>query len=144
MSSPLMPLDSTQISPAEQSSNVVLEIIDGLSERIAPLIDTIAEQLGVASEFVFEILIRQAYVTGVTYLLLYIIGAILIYHAIKLWSKVAILPESDEADVVFVKALITTIIGSGLMICFMATIKETMTCLINPEFWALNYILDKL
>ena len=136
--------DSTQVSEvAQETSNQFLTVIDGITERVAPLIDTIAEQLGVASEFVFETLIRQAYVIGITYVIIYIIGAVIIYNAITLWTKA---PKTigEEADVLCSKALVATFLGIVSTVFFMSTIEMTMTCLINPEFWALNYILDKL
>lgn len=149
--------DSTQITleVIQETSNQFLEVVDGITERVAPLIDTIAEQLGVASEFVFETLIMQAYVTGVTYLVVYIIGGIILYNAVKLWKKSVEIPYikdrygdlkawSDERYMVHTKAIITSALGGLSLICFAITIKTTVTVFFNPEFWALNYILDKL
>ena len=138
-------------------SNQVNSVIDNLGSKIKPALDTLSSSMGIATEKVCEVLIRQAFVDGVLYSIGAVIGLILIITSITLFRKATkkgkdgknkydIWNEnygywSDTAcgfTVVYIAILILGI----LMFAF--NIGDALTALINPEYYAFNKIIETI
>ena len=138
-------------------SNQVNSVIDNLGSKIKPALDTLSSSMGIATEKVCEVLIRQAFVDGVLYSIGAVIGLILIIISLTLFRKATekgkdgknkydIWNEnysywSDTAcgfTVVYIAILILGI----LMFAF--NIGDALTALINPEYYAFNKILETI
>lgn len=134
-----------------------------MTEIMQQLIDMLKEM----SPFVWETLIKQAYVGGIIYLvwaLFFLLVAILCWRAVNIinktlvenkkneelnWSrkygeeKVETLDSDQEMNynIMGVIAAIATFISSPLSLGFFMT---ALPRFINPEFYAIRYIIDSL
>jgi multisubunit Na+/H+ antiporter MnhG subunit len=121
------------------------------------LIEQLAKQLNTTVEHLWSVMIRQAsvsaYIDMVTIVVLGITLLLAVYGLHKFysyWSKKE--GETDPMDwrspihavgyLICVSAVIA--VGVGFVICTFTTIPTIITRLINPEYWALTQILERL
>lgn len=116
-----------------------MENLNQLVEQIGPSMEKMAEQLGVASEFLWNVLIKQQYINGIFGIAWCIIGIVilcLLAWSIKKWSK-KLLDES-EGVVILLWVLIAFTGGLALFLGFEAAINH----LVNPEYQAIKDIFE--
>ena len=113
-----------------------------ISGQVIAVIDALAAKLGVAAEYVYPLMIRQAYVEGVISLLRIVLVCVYLYglyRAIK-WLK----EDGWNADLEFVYMLSLVFAGIAA-IAFVAfvpsCIKIAVTAFANPEWYAIQQIL---
>lgn len=111
-----------------------------ITAKIFEYIDAMAAGLGVASTYVFELLVRQQIAEGVALLIAGIIlaagGAWAAVKAFRLFA------EDGDSDVQFIAALGGITAGVASLIGLFALIPPAILHLINPEYYALQAILD--
>jgi hypothetical protein len=110
-------------------------------KELVPLLEKLAEKLGVTVQYIFSVFVRQAFWNGIGDLIQYALLAIGIWvwwrYREKFWPK-----NWDEGKHV-PWGICGAILGIILIIaffCFPTTIKE----FVNPECWALEKIFDSL
>jgi hypothetical protein len=110
-----------------------------MNEHTEVLIRELAAKMGTTVEYLWEVLVRQAYITGsvniffALFMLSAVAAALLVAHKMtKKWKD-----SSDRAMVFLV------IITVGLFFSIGATILlyEGIIALANPEYWALMQVL---
>ncbi len=111
-------------------------------EELAPLLNELALQLGTTVEFLWGVLLRQAQVEvikGITY---WIILIVLITVALKKVNFDFSEPVENEdfPSFLFAGILITTFIIALVM--NVVNIDNILNALLNPEYWALQQILE--
>lgn len=109
-------------------------------EQLTQLLTQLAEKLGTTTEYLWEVLLKQAQValaSNSLFLLMLVIALVGCILAIK-----SLMKERDEdfdkellLPILFVLAFIFT----GLII---ATTHDVLTLSINPEYWALKHVLN--
>lgn len=109
------------------------------------LLSQLAEKLGTTTEYLWAVLIKQAGICiiqdcfFIVISILFIIGYILyVKYFIKNYQK---LYDNDEE---YGHGVITVILGCIAIIAIfviMVGVEEIITCVYNPEYWALNQIL---
>lgn len=111
---------------------------DKLVGKVSEYIDAIAAKLGVAAEHVYDVLIRQQMVDGVTTLISYAVALPLIGLAIKLLYK-----KSDKYDLnVFgILAIIMSCVFIFFFICGFVDCSDAVKKLANPEYYAIKEII---
>lgn len=117
-----------------------------MNDNITKLIETLAAKLGTTAEYLWAVLIRQAPISATTSLILCLVFITLAAVYTKWLIKKA---KDDELDCLdnesnFVIALVgglLSIIGVIVIICLFSDI---ITGYFNPEYWALQKILDQL
>lgn len=113
----------------------MLEELNITIEKIQPLLAELAQNLGVAVEHLWEILIKQQYISGFMALagLIFSIGIlILLLKGFKEWKN----------DVSLVGLMI--LIGFFTILAFFLTLQATLNNFLNPEYQALVDIFKML
>lgn len=107
-----------------------------LGETISSAFSTLATKLGVGVEFVWATLVKQAYVHGITNVILYLTGIAITFGCARWASNLN--KEDPDNDFVVLPFLIALIVGIVTLIGFANTITDTITCLVNPNYWVFN------
>lgn len=120
-----------------------------IGDQINSVVNNLAEKLGVAVDKVYPTLIKQSYIDGIFGIFITIVMIIALILSIKgLIKNVPNMSKEKETTNQFdIKAIVCAIICFisviGSMICFFS-FKDYYTALFNPDWYALNMILDKL
>jgi Mn2+/Fe2+ NRAMP family transporter len=110
-----------------------------MNDKTLELLQALAQKLNVTTEYLWAALIKQAYIEGITILIL---DFIFILIAIKL------IPHTKNKELANTDAemkrigCITLIIGIIIFVLISSAVIPTK--LFNPEFEALSYILKQL
>ena len=121
-----------------------------MNENTAKIIETLAAKLGTTSEYLWGILLRQAPVDatiGLLYIALSLTAAYLLWRAHVKMNK----PQEDssysEYDtndfIVILMTIMATLVGIAL-IASIAYLPMILSGFFNPEYWALNKILEAI
>ena len=110
-----------------------------MNEHTAALIQNLAAKLGTTTEYLWSVLIKQAPINAATDVLQYIAAGFLAYFYYK-WAT------SDKRDYdEFGQMFAALGVGLPLLIILIAIFfcfPNTITALVNPEYWALKEILS--
>jgi hypothetical protein len=105
----------------------------------------VAEKLGTAASNVWAIYVRQALVSGITDIVLYalLLSAIVAWVKALKWAHTNGRFEDCSTDVFYFIGFAATgiLLGITLVAAFFA-ISDTVTALVNPQFWALQKLLE--
>lgn len=114
-------------------------------EQIAPLLEKLAEQLGTTSEYLWAVLLRQAPVNVLVFLihvLLFFVLTVAWIHISKPLAKTV--AGQDWINEAPSAAGLT--VGWGtialLWIWALASFENAIVAALNPEYWALQQVLD--
>jgi len=114
-------------------------------EQIAPVLEKMAEKLGVTCEYLWSVLLKQAPLSGITdiiqYMVLGIVTWIFVKFCIKVHHKIQ---ESDWDEIAY---LLLAFIGIFIAIYWTIIFfhfPETIWAFFNPEYWALKQILKSI
>lgn len=125
-----------------------IELIQDFGSEIKQALTEIAKGLGVAAEHVYEVLVRQQVVIGITGILWPILAVIVLLVLSKLFVKYLAVPalkkqiKSEDLAVIILFAAIFLGIGwVVLLINGIISVVESVGHLINPEYYALKEIL---
>ena len=120
-------------------------------EELAPLLNELAAQLGTTVDFLWGVLLYQAYISAIGHIVLYSIYLVLVpvsFRYVIPWLKLGYDREMKKdrygRSVDLCVAGITTV--GVLLFALTATvigfIPDLITKLMNPEYWALQQILE--
>jgi|ERR1043165_8568521 hypothetical protein len=112
-----------------------------MDNKTAEVIQAIAAKLGTTAEYLWSVLIRQAFVTGVTSSLVVIMAVIGMVVLKKLWSKNPYDPDEFDVFPVRIPIGIAMLVCCGLIFGYS---QEAINAFLNPEFWALDYVVNRL
>ena len=114
-------------------------------KEIAPLLEKLAEKLGVTVEYLWKVLLKQAFISFVTDLIQYALLVIMSVIVWKIAKKVHREIENAVWDEIAYLPLGGVIMGILILwIMVFSCIPTTITALINPEYWALDKILSQI
>lgn len=116
-----------------------MENFNQLIEQIKPAMEKMAEQLGVASEFLWSVLIKQQYIDGIFGIGWCIIGIVtlsLLAWSIKKWGKM-LLEVSDGAVI-----MVWIVIGALGCVAIILGFQSAVNHLVNPEYQAIKDIFE--
>ena len=119
-------------------------------EQLTQLLAQLAEKLGTTTEYLWEVLIRQAYVNSMINIFAIIFTVLLGVALWKVHKWGCEKPKEGYCDTNYEKheiliMLPMIIFGFVFAICFfVSTINfgSTLSGLINPEYWALKQVLS--
>lgn len=115
-------------------------------ETITKYIDQLAQSLNVASEHVYEALIKQAMVSGIAS----IVWAVIFGIATLIVLYVGFMSAKEEFDRygfdhdVFMTLFVTLIATSFVVVPFGLAVENALTALLNPEYWAIKEVLSAI
>jgi TRAP-type C4-dicarboxylate transport system permease small subunit len=124
-------------------------------DELTQLLQQLAGQLGTTVEFLWGVMVRQARVEAIYNIVSLCITTILwiaSYWYIKWtcnvwrkWTEIDKIPEEDER---YLHLVIVGFFGYVILavITFVLIVhtKQTVTQLLNPEYWALKQILEQI
>lgn len=113
-------------------------------KKIMQYIDQLAQSLNVASEHVYEALLKQALVSGIIALvwtaLMLCVTVALIAVIRKAWIRAQEDPYFDDVHAAIVTGIFGVIIF--IVVCFgLYAVEYGLTALLNPEYWAIKEVL---
>ena len=117
--------------------------MNDVSTQINNIINSLAEKLGVAAGKIYPVLIKQAYVEGATNIFWIIIVSMLTILLIKYWIRfmnLEIKKDSESIPIKWIGIIIIIIIS----FVFLPSIKDTITAFMNPDWYVLEMILNKI
>lgn len=116
-------------------------------DKLSELLGQLAIKLGTTVEYLWKVLINQAYITGIVNIILYIllvVSGIVIYKFHRYFDRENDCGRSIYGDSYGDIQIVMVIIATLWAICLLAgiiNIGETVTCFVNPEYWALHEVL---
>lgn len=115
-------------------------------EETVPLLEQLAAQLNTTVEFLWDVLVRQAQVYVISHIVWWVIFAVSIWPAVWASKWFMRIMEGDETDetagwVFFIALLLWVVVFITGIGNLLAT-EEFLTALLNPEYWALQQILE--
>ena len=114
-------------------------------ENLIPLLEKLAETLGVTTKILWEVMIKQAPISGCIDIIQYIIFIIACIGCYKITIKSYSNVKTNEVDdIIYLPLIFAWIILSVVgIVCFFC-IGDTVIAFVNPEYWALDRILTKI
>lgn len=127
---------STIYNDSKEGVATVYNDIKEICPDIKQIMSSIATNLGVATEHVYQVLVKKYIVEGVSYLIKFLFGVVLcILGVFKLFKLKSI------EDFGFTSIIYIIISVCGVTITSIVPFTTMLTCLINPEWEVINYIL---
>jgi uncharacterized membrane protein YhaH (DUF805 family) len=115
-------------------------------EEIMEILRALAEKFGTTTEFLWTVMIKQSYVTGITHTLTFALSLVcIIFWNLIVWHKN--FQDTDNADLYIVinfGKLFGVFASVMWVFIFLATLVEVVTSLINPEYWVLKQVFGGL
>jgi len=121
-----------------------------MNDQTTKLLEQLAQKLGTTAEYLWGVLIKQAFVSAVTDLIYFIIVLIAGFGLFKLHKFLAKSNENgdciyeDWEEVSIPPMILFAIIWAILFIACFFSIGNIINGFLNPEYWALSEILDTL
>lgn len=117
-------------------------------EQIAGVLEKLATKLGITVEYLWTVLVRQAYMEGIVYLVwffvLILFSLIGIPKSIK-WVKGLPQDETFGYDVQYIFAMVGLAVLFAIVIFSIPSMfSDGIQRLLNPEYFALEKILNVL
>lgn len=118
-------------------------------EELTTMLTGLADTLGTTVEYLWTVLLKQAYIQVIISAIIIIVSTIMIIISIK-YTRFVIKNWQDivDSDTEIGHIMINIILGIITIILFIQVvfyeIPELITAYCNPEFWALQEILNKL
>jgi hypothetical protein len=125
-------------------------------DQLTNLLEQLAIKLGTTVEYLWEVLIKQAYINGIlgmVYIVFTLLATIVLYRFHKYFSgphekynnHTKYYDENAEEVsvsqvIMFTAALILLVMN----LCMIVVIHATITAFMNPEYWALQKVLSFL
>ena len=113
------------------------------------LIKQLAEKLGTTTEYLWSVLIRQAFIEGIENILVVAFAIITLFSLYRFY-KWAYKKDADDynwfekIDAPELVYIITGVIGVFLLIMIPVCIIEAFDCFLSPEYWALSHVLKSV
>lgn len=98
---------------------------------------SIGKAIGVAAEHVYTVLVKKYFVIGIKHLCVALFGLILIIIGSVMWNK-----TTKNKPITYRVALPLIFVIVGIITVARVDYDEMLMGLINPEYGAINYILD--
>lgn len=115
---------------------------DSWKQEIFKRLDALATKLGVASQYLFGLFVRQSFIAGIECLVGSILSAVLavfLYKKIPAWREWENEPRTDRMATPF------AIIGIPMaFIVFVVCFINSIDYLGNPQYWAFKNLLDTI
>jgi H+/gluconate symporter-like permease len=124
-----------------------------MNEKIKEIIQQLANQLGTTTEYLWNVLLKQAPIDATIGIILIIIVLIFGYLLFKLHKKLIEKPKNDNYNYSYYEKyelgatfpmVFLAIIWVSCLIISMLNIHSIITGFLNPEYWALQKIMSLL
>lgn len=114
-------------------------------QELLKRLDALGDKLGVAGAHLWSVLVRQAYIEGVTDLVVAGLVGIVFVVAFCIGKKcVEIVNEGDSDEIHIVVLMVSVLIGALCAVAIWYNVVSGLQELLNPEFFALKNVIDSL
>jgi hypothetical protein len=117
-----------------------------MTDQIMEILRILAEKFGTTTEFLWGIMVRQAYVVGISQILAFVMAGLFVFAWNRyVWS--IRLPEDPQEDrggdktfgIIMVRLF--GVVGACMWaMMFLCGLTEITTALVNPEYWAIKQV----
>lgn len=107
------------------------------------LLSKLAEKFGTTSEYLWGVLVRQAYIDGIQIIICFSLTCIGLGVLYGLHRKFSRTDKYGDDTIVFPMVLASIILSFLFMASFVGIIMS-ITNFINPEYWALKQVLNAI
>ena len=114
-----------------------------MNENTTKLIEQLATKLGTTSEYLWSVLLKQAWISSITDLVLYFIFICFFVFSYK-YTKHTFNDNNKREDYQVAVTVISWVVSVILVVIMLSCIENTVSALFNPEYWALNKVLSSL
>ncbi len=111
-----------------------------MNEQTTQLLQSLADKLGTTAEHLWAVLVRQAPINGVVTLVQFALLGAYLYWLLGLRDRSA--QWFDDAPPKFVGYCVAWAIAAIVSIAAFFSLPELAASFFNPEYWALDRILD--
>lgn len=137
-------VEQSEVSAADPINSV----INNLSDKISSAIEIIAKNLGIATEKVYGLLIKQSYVDGICGIFIFLLFSVLFVFSMKYIIKHPEVWEDDyqwDSICLYVTiSIIIAIISGTAIIIQLFELKDYISAIINPEWHAIQKIINQI
>ena len=115
------------------------QTVKDIVSEIAPYLSQLADKLQTTSGYLWQMQVKQAYVTLATDITLHLIWLAIVI----VWATIGVRfvnKKFDDEELIAVCWLMSAIAFS-LIFASLPSFKEMFTIIINPEYWALKELL---
>ena len=106
-------------------------------------LEPLAIKLGVAVEHLWEVLLKQAPISGALDVLFYIFTAACVYVVYRLWLFIIRKVGQDGwGEAAYIWPALATMAVFFLVIASLLSLPVTLAAFFNPEYWALHKVLS--
>lgn len=145
--------------PITNSENITTaeRIIDKYSGKIYDLVVEMAESLSVPAEYLWKVLVRQAIVESIVYIILLLLGTYFIYLFYNFLTKIekwrwdynfqGDVPSDKDNNSVAGRFTVKILIGIAGVVMFLTGIfhiEVIVQGIVNPEYKAIEMIIEAL
>ena len=114
-----------------------------MTDQIMEVLRVLAEKFGTTTEFLWGIMVKQAYVVGITQIISFAIAGLFVFA----WNRYAwsvSFPEEDHGGDKAFGIMMVRLFGAvgACMWCmgFLFGLTDIATAFVNPEYWALKQV----
>jgi hypothetical protein len=117
-----------------------------MTDQIMEILRVLAEKFGTTTEFLWGIMVRQAYVVGISQIIAFVMAGLFVFSWNRyVWSiRLPQKPEEDHGgDKTFGIMMVRLfgVVGACMWIMvFLCGLTDITTALVNPEYWALKQV----
>jgi 4-hydroxybenzoate polyprenyltransferase len=120
-----------------------------MDSTTATLLRELATKLGTTSEYLWRVLLKQAFISGISDIIYYIALTIATIYLFWLHKKFSVENEKKQSLYYKKEWIILPMGAAGFiliiaLLCAIGNIPDTIAALVNPEYWALDQILHKV
>lgn len=119
-----------------------------MNEQTTKLIEQLAEKLGTTTQYLWSVLLKQAPVSAtinILYILLVIGMGFFLLRLHKFFSNEdGRMSYDDQGEYLGVPMFIAGVVWAIIAIAAFFSVDDIITGYLNPEFWAIDYIMDVL
>lgn len=119
-----------------------------MNDNTAKLIEQLAQKLGTTSEYLWSVLLYQAHIDAAVELgwlvFLVVASVTMIVVFTRMVKSGNHIDDDDEPTLRFFATIVPSVLIWFTTLISLGDIKSIINGFYHPDFWALNYILDKL
>jgi O-antigen/teichoic acid export membrane protein len=118
-----------------------------MNEQTTKLIESLAAKLGTTAEYLWSVLVNQAYVSGIKSLIGIIISLLVsfaLYKVYKFAAKKIDVEGEDDNEGFWAIRILTGVAQIIPFILVLYYTSNAFNAFMNPEYWALKELLDTL
>ena len=120
------------------------EQMQQLTEKTLRIIETLATKLGTTAEYLWGVLTQQALVSSVTEAIMFCVYAIAIAWAYRLLAKRTEGEKGCNSERTNMLWMTWIAVTAVLLVALTFEINGIVTGILNPEYWALKEIINRL